>query len=431
MSRPAGNVLLSLGAVCLVLLLTELVGHALVKASPLSYGTFLGRELPPFRVVPACDKPPPATDTSAQYRDLMVDGQRITVGDLYGMYRDDPALGHAPVESAVSANAWWQSNNLGARDRHDASVSPDAGRNRIVIFGESFGAGSRIKQEQVWSAILARAIPETDVLNFSVDGYGMTQAYLRFLQVGVKIKYNAAIMMFVPKVDLPRDINVFRPLLSREWPLFTVLPRFVMENGRLVLAQRPDETEARFIAENCRSVSDRLRAHLARYDRLYFDVEYRDGPPLIGESLLYKLGVTAYTNSLRRRIANRMMRQGSEALDVTKAIFWHMDDNARQDGGKFVLVFLPIESELERLGSDSDDRSKWRAMVDSMCGKPLACIDLASYLPGLPASQIDRGYDGSHYGPVTNRLIGEFIAHRLMQREILGESPRKVGEYSQ
>src|SRR5205823_5709389 len=99
MGRRTGNVLLSVGAVCFVLALIEVVGHALVKPSPLSYGTFLGRELPPFRVAPACNKPPPAaTDTSAWYLGLVVDGHRITVGDIYGMFREDPVLGYAPRE---------------------------------------------------------------------------------------------------------------------------------------------------------------------------------------------------------------------------------------------------------------------------------------------------------------------------------------------
>jgi hypothetical protein len=175
MSRRVGNVLLSLCAVCLVLVLTEVVGHALVKPSPLAYGTFLGRELPPFRVVPVCDKPPAATDYSA-WSGPVVDGQQISAGDLHGLFRQDPALGYAPRESAVSANAWWQSNNLGARARNDASAVPDSGRKRIIVFGDSFGAGSRIRQEQVWSAMLARSLPDTDVLNFAVDGYGMAQA---------------------------------------------------------------------------------------------------------------------------------------------------------------------------------------------------------------------------------------------------------------
>lgn len=412
-----GNLLVSLGVVCVLLGLIELAGHALVRPAPLAYGRLLGRELPPFRVVPPCDKPPAPADPSA-WSGIVVDGRKITEGDLHGIFREDATLGYAPKENTVSANGWWRSDSFGARE----VSAPSAARQHVVIFGESFGAGSRIRQEQVWSAVMARALPDTDVLNFAVDGYSMAQAYLRFRQVRTEVRHDVAIMVFVPKVDPPRDINVLRPVLSRDWQLFTVMPRFVVENGRLVLAGRPKETEAQFIAANCRAVSAGLRAHLLRYDRFYVDAEYREGPAVLGWSLLYKLGVRAYANVRIGRFTRDMMRPGSEAFDVTKAIFWQMDDDQLQDGGKFVLVFLPLESELPRLAGDTDYRRRWRAAVDAMCGKKLACIDLARYLPELPASDIDRGYDGTHYGPVTNRLIGEFIARELVQRHVVGGS---------
>jgi hypothetical protein len=428
MRRRAGSVLLSLGAICFVVALIEVAGHALVAASPLGYGRFLGRELPPFRVVPACDKPPAPADPSAPYRDLVVDGQRVTVGDLHGLFREDPALGYAPRENAVSANGWWQSDNVGARERNDAAVLPAAGSARFITFGESFGAGSRVKQEQVWSAVLARALPDTEVLNFAVDGYSMAQAYLRFLQLRQKIKYDVAVMVFVPKVDPPRDVNIFRPLLSREWQLYTVLPRYVIDHGALALVQRPDETEAAFIADNCGGMSNQLRARLAAFDRFYIDAEYRDGPPILGRSLLYKLGVESYANFRRGSVAHTTMRENSEALRVSKSIFWQMDQDVRRDGGKFVLVLLPLESELEQLGSDTGYRTRWRGMVAALCGKPLLCIDLADDLPNLPAGDIDRGYDGTHYGPTANRLIGQFVAGQLLRHGVIA-SLQKIGHY--
>lgn len=431
MSRLAGNVLLSLGAVCLVVLLTELVGHALIKPAPMKYGTFLGRELPPFRVVPSCEPPPSPEQSASGESDITVDGRPLTIGDLNGIDREDPVLGYAPKENAASANGWWQSNNLGARDRRDASALPDSGTRRIVVFGESFGAGSRVRQEQTWSAELERATPRAEVLNFAVDGYSMAQAYLRFLQLRSKIGFDLAVMVFVPKPDLARDINVYRPLLASGWRAYTVLPRFVVEHGELVLAARPDESAAAFIAANCASISDRLRAHLAKYDRFYFDAEYRDGSPLLRNSLLYKLGVISYANSLRKRLARGLMRQDSEAVEVSKAIFWQMDEDVREDGGKFVLVLLPIESELKRLAAENAYRRQWHGIVSSICGKPLVCVDLAGYLPGLPSADIDRGYDGSHYGPITNRLIGDFIARELTRQGILRQPPQKVGEYRQ
>ena len=426
--RRASSVLVSLGAICLAVVLIEAAGRALLTPAPLAYGRLLGRDLPPFRVVPACDQPPAPADPSAPYRDLTVDGQRITVGDLHGMFREDPVLGYAPREGAVSANGWWQSDNLGARERNDAAAVPEAGRMRIVAFGESFGAGSRVKQEQVWSSVLARALPNTEVLNFAVDGYSMAQAYLRFRQVRQKVKYDLAVMVFVPKADPPRDINVYRPLLSRDWLLYAVLPRYVIDNGALTLVPRPDQTEAAFVAANCRGISTPLRAHLAAFDRFYVDAEYRQEPPILGRSLLYKLGVASYANLLRGRVASTMTRPDSEAVRVTNGMFRQMDGDARRDGSRFVLILLPLESELQPLARESAGRTRWRALAELLCGKPMLCIDLADYLPGVPPGEIDRGYDGTHYGPSANRLIGEFVARQLRHNGAIA-SPDKIGHY--
>lgn len=426
MKKGLQNALMVLGALCFALLLIEIAGHALARASPLGYGTLFGRELAPLKLIPYCNKQRADNNGSAEYEDLVVDGQKVTVGDLHGLFRDDVVLGYVPREHAVSANAWWQSNNMGARAREDVSVMPEAGRERILVFGESFGAGSRVKQEQTWSAAIGRAMPGSEVLNFAVDGYSMAQAYLRFLRLRNEIGYNFALMMFAPKADLPRDINVFRPLLARSWGPIDILPRYVLERGAFTLVARPYADQADFLAQNCDSVSDKLRSHLARYDRLYFAAEYEQGPPIIGSSVLYKLGVGAYAGSARRRIAQGLMRPGSEALEVSRSIFVHMHEDVMRDGGKFVLILIPLEAELKRLRSAADYRENWNAMADAICAKPLVCIDLAQYLPALSQNRIDRGYDGSHYGPVTNGLIGEFVAHRLAAREAL--APGMIGE---
>lgn len=411
MRKWVQNGILSVGAVCFTLAMIEVAGHVLARASPSSFGTLLGRELPPLKLPPLCEKP--TSDSSTEpYWDLVVDGQRITVGDLFGILREDPVLGYGPREHAVSANGWWQSNNLGARARDDASAVPDAGKRRILVFGESFGAGTHIKQEQMWSAAMERALPGSEVLNFSVDGYSMAQAYLRFLQIRGRIRYDLAMVMFAPKADLPRDINVFRPLLSRDWELYTLLPRFVLADGRLVRVDRPPPNNR----EECDALGRQLRAHLAKYDRFYHGVEYDEGPPVVRYSVLYKLGVTAYANSSRRRIGEMMMQEGSEPFDVSSSIFSHMNADVMEDGGNFVLIFIPIEKEVQQLKSDRSYKARWSAMVRAMCGKALACIDLGQFLPELPQAQLDHGYDGTHYGPVTNSLIGEFIAHRLGDR---------------
>jgi hypothetical protein len=87
-----------------------------IKPSPSSYGTLLGRELPPLRVIPARTTVPAAT-ASANDRDP----QAIAWADLQGPIREDPILGYAPLERATSPHGWWIANNIGARSTTDTS----------------------------------------------------------------------------------------------------------------------------------------------------------------------------------------------------------------------------------------------------------------------------------------------------------------------
>jgi hypothetical protein len=435
--RLLGNLLLSLATVGLMIGAIELVGHLLMRPSTKAFAAILGSDLPPFRVVPACDAeapaPPPAVSAPKVIR-VAAGGPTVAAdrkparSDYTGMYRDDPVLGYAPQENALSPLGWWQVNNLGARARHDAAAVPPAGEKRIVIFGESFGAGSRVRQEQTWSAIMARALPETEVLNFAVDGYGMGQAYLRFRELRQRIKYDAVIMMFLPGADLGRDINVYRPLLSWEWGVFTPMPRFVVEDGHLKLIPRSDEPRPRFMAENCHGATAKLRSYLSKYDRFYFDSRYGEGPPIVRHSVLYKLAARVYAHLQRRRLDAGLLRLHGEAFTVSRAIFRQMNADAQQDGGKFVLVVVPLESEIKRYRSNAVYRRRWTAMMASLCAKGIACIDLAPDLAAAPASQIDRGYDGTHYGPLTNRLIGQFVARQLIEQNTLVENARRPAE---
>ena len=80
------------------------------------------QERPPVKLIPY-DRSPPKTDRDASYEGLVVDGDRISVGDIFGFHRDDPVLGYTPQENVVSLNGWWQSNNIGARKRRDTPPS--------------------------------------------------------------------------------------------------------------------------------------------------------------------------------------------------------------------------------------------------------------------------------------------------------------------
>jgi hypothetical protein len=96
-----------------------------------------------------------------------------------------------------------------------------------------------------------------------------------------------------------------------------------------------------------------------------------------------------------------------------------MGEEVRRQGQDLVLVFLPGHQDLRRLRREELYREDWRSMVASVCRGEQACIDLWGDLERAPEGLLDRGYDGTHYGPRASRLIAELIGAGLRRSGLL------------
>ena len=394
-------------------LLLEIGLRLMLAPSDRSYGMLLGQELPPVKLIPY-DRSPPKTDRDASYEDLVVDGDRISVGDIFGFHRDDPVLGYTPQENVVSLHGWWQSNNIGARKRRDTPPSVEPGRRRLLLFGDSYVQATRVRQEQAWPGLLETETLET--VNLGVDGYSMAQSYLRYRQLKNRIDHDLVLLVFVPIKDLWRDVNTIRSL-AKDWDYYPVMPRFVLEQGALVLVPSPYDSPSRIFEDSGTVVSDKLTSHLERYDRFYFAAEYRESR-LPERLLLYKVGLRAYLVYKKRALYARLHAE-SEAVQVTQRIFDAMADEVEREGARFVLVYLPSRRDLDSLQSSDSYAASWKRIVESTCAAGFLCLDLSPALLEAPAESLDVGYEGSHYGPRANRLIADLVGRYLNEQGLV------------
>jgi hypothetical protein len=210
----------------------ELEGWMLVLPSVLSDAALLGLSLPPERIVLRGLEV--NEETSALPLGAVVEGVRLTRGDAFGHFLLDPVLGYTHKDNAVSSNGWWQSNNIGACSRYDTPRPKPQGGTRILVFGESFAQGSRVRQEDAWPNIMDAIARDLEVVNLAVDGYSMAQAVLRFETIRQQVDYDTALLMFVPDADLWRDVNMVRELVE-PWHASIIMPRFILEGDELVL----------------------------------------------------------------------------------------------------------------------------------------------------------------------------------------------------
>jgi hypothetical protein len=395
----------------LFLLVLELLLRVLVKPSDRCFGTLLGTELPPVRIInsPLDTGTEPPPDHS-----LKIDGneQKIADHDLRGIIRMDTTMGYAPRENTVSPYGWWRTNNLGARSSSDLSKETMPGRKRILFFGESFTNCSRVKQDETWPYFLNRDQRSMEAVNFGVDGYGMGQCFLRYRSLRAKIDYDGVVLVFAPSCDLERDINICRDLMGWETPAF--MPRFRVDGDRLVVLESP-QTGVRYTT---RSVSKESLNYLRAYDSLYCSAKY-ESPPLIGGFVLYKFFARSYYSNREYRIATGIMEPGSEAMQVTRKISLEMEKEAKAEGKKYMLFILPVGDDVKKYRNDPSFKKKWDAVTTAFEKDGGTCAGLMKEFIEVPGERMDTGCDGTHYGPKANGFIAEIVAKHLKARGLI------------
>jgi hypothetical protein len=99
-----------------------------------------------------------------------------------GMFQFDRQLGWTFIPSRSSsivrsgeARHYVRTNAMGFRDN---DLPTDPAVRRIMFVGDSFVSNLAVKDDEVFTELMERALPRTAVLNFGVNGFGPVQEYL-------------------------------------------------------------------------------------------------------------------------------------------------------------------------------------------------------------------------------------------------------------
>ena len=105
------------------------------------------------------------------------------------------------------------------------------------------------------------------------------------------------------------------------------------------------------------------------------------------------------------------MESGSEAQRISKRIFGAMNREVTRRGKEFCLIVLPDKTVVQRYQGEPKYAAQWDAMSAFMCSGDYSCIDLMPDFSRL--TELDKGHDGSHFGPKTNQRIADFLWERV------------------
>ena len=267
-------------------------------------------------------------------------------------------------------------NSRGLRGPVEHNYEKPPGVFRIVVLGDSFTFGEEVGDEETYSHYLQELLPQTEVLNLGVHGYGHDQMLLYLQEEGLRYKPDLVVLGFLT-VDMERNILAFRDYAK---------PRFELREGKLVLTHSPVP-----------SVAETLAA----------------------ES--YRSGFFDLVTMLRAGYRLRSGAATREAKQLTLAILDGMRATAEAAGARVAFAYLPAFGELTK--PDLPKTLPERFFFGYCEDRKIPAIYLRPYfLPKLKQGVEFKVY--GHWSPIEHRIVAEGIAAELVAQGLVPKGAR-------
>lgn len=169
------------------------------------------------------------------------------VRDTKPYIEHDPKIGYryAPAVSLQlprpgGGRYHFQTNSRGVRSAREYEFEKPPGVRRIVVCGDSMAAGQFVSNDQRFTELLERRLPNTEVINLALEGSGTDQQLLLYETVGRQYEHDLVLLM-------PFLSNIRRNMLDARVgydaktgaKVLRGKPRFELVAGQLVLRNVP------------------------------------------------------------------------------------------------------------------------------------------------------------------------------------------------
>jgi hypothetical protein len=338
---------------------------------------------------------------------------------------------HAQLGWRYAANFNNETHGLNSRalraDREYAESAPP-GVLRVAAFGDSFVYSSEVSNGAAWAAIIESQDSDIEVLNYGVGGYGVDQAYLRYLHEGADLRPHVVILGFTTD-DLGRVVNVYRRFVdARDGVLFK--PRFILRGDDLMLLESPVTTRLDYE----RLLDDPRRV------LIYTEHDYWYQPGIY-ENVLYdysaaiRLGTWLWTRTYRSRFDPDRLYDGatfsvtSTAYRLHIALFRAFADRVEAAGARPLVVMLPDRIAVRSIRTGGI--AAYEPLVQQLRRDGIPHFDVTgAFRAQAPdADQASWFAPMGHYSEAGNKIVGSWLrdqirAHVLTRTTLASEPTR-------
>lgn len=366
---------------------------------------------------------------SAEQRALITDRLETykKTGSLGGHH---PVLGWTNVKGHASPDGRYLLNSQGIRSERDFPPHP-SGALRIAAFGDSFTFGSGVANPDTWEEQVSRSGKNAEALNFGVGGYGLDQAYLRYLHEGMTYHPDVVVLGFMSE-NIFRNVNVFRPFYSNAYSEHLLpKPRFILNGDRLVLQENPVKT-----AEDLQRFLNQDRKVLSEFGKndYHYQKRYRQGPwDFLPSVRLGKILIQSLHEATGEGVITQdgFYNTRSEAFNVTDKIFDEFYRAALMNNSLPVILVYPDRPDIKAF--PQRQTSRYLPLLKRFESKEYRYIDLMkAFIQHDPQLNwrnlsVDRW---GHYSPLGHKIAADFLLKYLDEQELTSRESirRKVIE---
>lgn len=272
------------------------------------------------------------------------------------------------------------SNSRGLRGSSEYSYSHVPGKQRILVLGDSFTFGTDVSDDETYSHYLQSSLPNAEVLNFGVQGYGQDQILLYLQEEGVKYHPDVVVLGFM-------FMDTYRNL----WNFFAFAkPKFEMTPEGLKLTDVPVPTPEQVLARE-------------PYRSKAWDMAF-----ILREKIRWSLG-----------------ENEKQAMQLTRPILDQIVSTTRAMGAIPVFVYMPAYEEVDDL---SQSMSPHEQYLNAFCKEQgIACMFLRPRFrrAALNGAKLESRF---HWTPEMHRMAAEEIENFLLQQGIVKKSAPQLAE---
>lgn len=330
-------------------------------------------------------------------------------------FKFDPDVGWNIKENSFEGSRFVRSNSQGLRSDVEYSFQKPFGKLRILSFGDSFVHGDGVKNDSTWQSFL-EDYPNIEALNFGVSGWGLDQAYLRYLRDGVKYEADIVLICFMAE-NIRRHEMVYWPYyvhyLSRaEVKQVLPKPRFRIKDEKLVLVD-PVLKNLNDVRKFRNDPQDYL-LQMGKND-YYYQISYTkhffDFLPSVRLRKIFFSDIFKVGDDIINK--DGLYNEKSESYEITTKIIDSFIAEVRSKGSLPIVIVFPMSEDIENLRAGKPKR--YEPLLKFLKNSNYHYIDImdpiTKHMSGLHLNKIIQG----HYSPRTNKLVADEILQYVLK----------------